>query len=377
MKAEPESKLRIFTEYIRTLEPGGPGPSAEMFQKLWKALRMAVRSELKKKGLWESPPAYLGVEGDRWEAPRGAARRDAGLDDALDELVKDCYLFIFDERLRNLKAHLRHKPNVDGMVFLNIRHFLHERQCRYDPVGYHVYKALHGALGRALARGELRLLTGDPRIRNDSLLGWAAPGPVRPAAFEGHSWAAAAGEALLPAMVDAKGSAWEGVLERLCERVVALRARGVEAFFFRDLVDPLKAVVRAWVAARLSAELAAAAGVSPAEASPEAAAAAAESYDKLVRCVESRLALLPLDPRTLGYLQKLWGYERTRADGIGPPLAGGADEGDALSQRKLAERLGIPRDRLPELKATLRQVVAECLAANRFTPPLQGGRDEH
>ena len=46
---------RIFTEYVRSLDPDGEPPDAERFTELWDALRIALRSELAKRGLLQTP----------------------------------------------------------------------------------------------------------------------------------------------------------------------------------------------------------------------------------------------------------------------------------------------------------------------------------
>ncbi|HYH45094.1 MAG TPA: hypothetical protein VEG34_05365, partial [Thermoanaerobaculia bacterium] len=68
---EPDEGGRIFTAHIRRLaQPEGSGPGGldpagdrRAFEEAWSALRAALCSELRKRGLWEGPPAYLGVYG--------------------------------------------------------------------------------------------------------------------------------------------------------------------------------------------------------------------------------------------------------------------------------------------------------------------------
>jgi len=73
----------------------------------------------------------------------------------LEELLADCYAFIFVDRLRTLQVQLAIKPNIDGLIFLNIRNFLYERQKDHDPLGYHVFTVVVAAVKKCLANGVL------------------------------------------------------------------------------------------------------------------------------------------------------------------------------------------------------------------------------
>ena len=148
-----------FTEALRALEDPGEARWGAV-ERLLTGLRDALSSELRRRGLWDSPPSYLGVVGSlRWDA------------EALDELAEDCYIFNL-ARLRSLRAQLRLKANVDGFVLLNVRHFVFERQRAHDPLGYRLYEVLAGAAERLLQAGTLHLLAGGPKLRNETLLGF-------------------------------------------------------------------------------------------------------------------------------------------------------------------------------------------------------------
>src|SRR5436309_14649242 len=135
---EDAAGARVFTDYVRSLEPGGE-PDPQRLATVRETLRGALRGELRRRGLWNAPPDYLGVYGSE------------GWEDALEELLAECYAFVFVDRLRALQAQLRVKPNVDGLVFLNVRHFLHERQKEHDPVGSQVFEVLQSAVRCAVA----------------------------------------------------------------------------------------------------------------------------------------------------------------------------------------------------------------------------------
>ena len=61
----PERKILdlTFTDYLRSLAPDGEPPDAETFDTLLGRLRGALVHEMKKRGLYQAPPSYLGVYG--------------------------------------------------------------------------------------------------------------------------------------------------------------------------------------------------------------------------------------------------------------------------------------------------------------------------
>lgn len=369
----PRREERTFTRYVRALDPEGNPPDEERFLLLWKTLRAALRSELKKRGLWAGSPRYVGIYG--WETWAASAPPSGGDHErpqtALDELVGECYLFVFVDRLRSLRAQLQLKPNIDGLIFLSLRHFLYERQREHDPVGYRVFEVARAAVRRAVARQSLQVWAGDPRIRNDTLLGWSAPAGAPPGRIERPRVGPWIRE-LMPDLVAARGRALAAVIERLGERIVELRGEGLEAFFFRDLIDPLKSAVREHWAATLAGFLVAA-GSCPASAgislpqSAEDRLAEVQSYERLTSCMERRLEGLDADDRTRRHLSALWRYLCSQAEeaALGGEGVAGRDLAAAwpASQRQIAERLQIPRDRLPALFAALRQLIEACRAA--------------
>ena len=168
----------VFTEHVRTLA-GRASLNPHRLEELWSALRAALRSELKRRGLWETPPVYLGIYG--WESWEASGEKET----ALEELLAECYSYIFFLRLRSLEAQLKLKENIDGLIFLNIRHFLHERQKEHDPLGSQVFQVLQAAVRAAVAEGDLYVLQGDERIRNHTVLSAYSGGPALEPAREG------------------------------------------------------------------------------------------------------------------------------------------------------------------------------------------------
>lgn len=357
------NRSRIFTEYVRSLERGNAPPDRESFDRVWNALAIRLRTELRRRGLWTSPPRFLGIVGS-----------ETWTEDALEELTAEAYAFNFVDRLRSLRAQLRVKPNVDGLVHLNLKNFLTERQRRYDPLGYRIFEVLRTAFREAVDAGELEVLAGDPRIRNDTLLGPVDPAPA-PGVADGdraarpgletaraEEWA----DALLPDLVTARGSRRDEVVRELRRRVVDRLARRAEELGVKELVDPLKAAVRRrWEALHATtAELEPERSVATGETGgadrvfgeirsryrPDEAVEDAQAYEKLTDCVERLLLEMDRSDPATEYLGTLWRFLRIHAAG----------EADLPSRRKLGELLGIPRNRFPELYDTLGVLIERC-----------------
>lgn len=371
-----EDSSYVFTEHVRLLTGEKPLDAASL-EPLWSALRAALRSELRRRGLWESPPAYLGICGwETWETP-GEARQGA-----LEELLFECYSYIFVQRLRGLQAQLKVKPNIEGLIFLNIRHFLHERQREHDPLGSQVFDVLRSAVRLALAEGALHVVAGDEGIRNDTVLSFPAEAGSPPAEREGIanliiSW----NDDLLPDLVTLRGQRQEEVVRRLCERLPDLRREGVPVFRFKDLVDPLKADVRKRWAAILEQSQGETAPEESVEegrsrvrvVAPDQRVEERQLFRWLIDCVLTGVKHLDTAEKTREYLVRLWQLVRIQASEVGDLVAPGSRLGQLLEEagdeerpslRRVAEQLRIPRERLPGLYKTLGSLLEECRAAN-------------
>jgi hypothetical protein len=369
-------EAQVFTEHVRALGTGEPLDSGQ-FETLWMVLRAALRRELKRRGMWESPPAFLGVfGGESWET----AGDGPGRESALEELLAECYSYVFISRLRSLQAQLKVKPNVEGFIVLNIRHFLHERQKEHDPIGSQVFEILQAAVQLAVAGGELRVLAGDEKVRNDTVLGFVRGMDV-PGQGRGGIPALVArwNDELLPDLVTSRGRRQEEVARRLCERLPDLLRDGIGTFRFKDLVDPLKADVRARWAALLELDQGEIVpqmdgGAAVRVVGPDRGIEERQLFRKLVECVLKSLERFQANEKTRGYLAVLWQFLRMQAaEGIEAQpatrlsrvltaeLAAGDEERPSL--RQLAEQLRIPRERLPGLYQTLGDLVERCRAA--------------
>src|SRR5215207_703795 len=322
----------LFTQYLRSLEGT---PDERLALAVWKRLREILKSELKKRGLWYNPPSYLGIFGwSTWsEAGEGA----------LEELVAECYSFIFVDRLGRLLAQLRVKPNVEGLILLNVHHFFLERQKEHDPLGYRVFEMVQAAVRQAVEHGELFVLAGDPQVRNGTVLGFAPGTPEDAAPSSLGPLVARWNDELLPDLVMARGRRQEDVWRKLRGLLRQLEPQGILSFRFRDILDPLKSDTRRRWAALLEEGEERSVRKVPADTPVEAQ----ESLEKLTRYMSSAVSRMPMDPRTRDYLATLWRYLRFQA-GAGEP-AGSVEQvvaelGDTerFSHRRISQVLGIP-----------------------------------
>ena len=360
------AEARGFTDLVRSISEGRP-LDEKGFGAAWNELGAVLRAELKRRGLWESPPSYLGVFGcGSWEPA------------AFDELLAECYAYVFVDRIRSLQAQLKLKPNIEGLVSLNVRHFVHERQKENDPIGSQVFEVLQSAVRRAVEERELELAAGDERVRNDTVLAFPkAATPVAPAQGPAvreklASLAAAWNDELLPDLITLRGQKQEEVVQRLRKRLGDLRTEGIEAFRFRDVVDPLKADVRArWAALLDRSQGEPVPGETPGEVvrlvPPDTQVEDRQVFRKLVNCVLAGIRRLDASEKTKGYLLTLWQFLRVQASDSTEATPGfrlmAEMEDETPSQRKLAEQLHIPRERLPGLYEILGDLLAKCQAA--------------
>jgi len=360
-----------FTAYIRSLGPGGEPPARESFTALLRTLRSALIHEMKRRSVWNMPPSFLGVYGgSRWTDG-----------DLLEELLLHCYQFIFLERLAALRRQLQVRTNLDGLVFLNIRHFLYEAQRRHDPLGMRLFEITHAAVERLHREGTLHVLDGDPRLRNSTVLGFAGWFDPRLAAGidlrpQVVRWC----DALLPDLVTAWGK--EKVVAELAVHIARLPREEVEVFVFRDLLQPLKSEVRA----RWWAPLGATGAVREVKwgeengtwvplVCPDAGFEERQRYAELLHCMGERLGGVAGRAKTKEYLRRLWLALRQWAAEVEV-----GDEDAFVSaphgpdNKRLGEALGIPRARIPKLKETLGTLLSRCRDAVASPPSPVGSK---
>ncbi len=344
-----------FTDYVRGCLASSVPDSADggdcdrLCGGALEKLRSALIHELRRRFLWLSPPNYLGILGcTSWS------------DRCLDELLYECHGFIFFDRRQSLVAQLKVKPNIEGLVFLSLKNFLYDQQKKHDRLGFQVFTVLAVAIRQATRAGNLHVLRGSGRVRNDTVVGFepdSNPDDATDAGLGGLAgeWA----DELLPEVVTAGGARLERVAGRLVRLLASLPARGIEVFRFKAVVDPLKQEVRSRWAAFLEGPSAVALRDRPddlpdlRQVLPDVAVSEREHFEKLTARVED--ALDQHTGREARELRAIWRF-------LEPYWSG--DDGDKPpSRREVARRLGISRGRLPRLLNTMRRLVEDCRAA--------------
>lgn len=352
-----------FTRLVRALAPGceiAPALLEEVERKLERAL---VR-ELRRRRLWHSHPSFLGVVGwPHWYD------REPGRGGPLAELVEDAATFIFVQRMGSLKAQLLTKPNIEGLVFTAVYQFVQHRQLTHDRLGSDVFELLRSAVRQAVAAGELRVVSGEPRIGNATLLALAAStvavevaGPERLASVV-ESWGGALASSLITAVGEDKGRLVADLARRLSE----LDELGVHAFRFGDLIHPLKADLRARLAALYGLErgetgLAEEQGglarvCRDLQPDVEQRLAAEDRFRKLIDCMAASIDVHQGPERTRHYLRRMLVFLRAFA---AEQVRIGRRDGLLPSLRKLAALAGVPRERLSEMLGTLGEFLRHC-----------------
>jgi hypothetical protein len=357
---EDMSEDPVFTRFLRNLEPDGPPEREnEDFASVWAALRQLLVSELKRRSLWSLPPAYLGIYGcTTWADP-----------DAVEELVADGFVFVFVERFRSLKAQLRLKPSIEGLIVRNVRNFLHETQKQHDPIGFRVFSVLRSTVRTALSTRELKVIAGSPTVRRDTVLAFpsgaspeeaARPEDLRPHVLRWN-------DDLLPELITARGWDVRGVMARLEVHLQSLASEGIYAFHFHDLVDALRQDARArwrgvWlhtpegIPPRLEED---GFGVGVAHLLEFSEHGDRESLPKLLTCLEQSIERIAEPPaRSRDYLRRLLLFLKHHA--AESPEERGAEDQALPSYRQLAGLLAIPRERLPDLFQTLLELASSC-----------------
>ncbi len=345
-----------FTRYVRAIASRGEAVGG-MVEELRAELRKALVREMRWRSLWASSPAYAGVLG--W--PSWTPGDTKGTASPLDDLLSDCYLFVFGQQLHRLLHQLRVHPKIDGLVVVYLRHFLTDRQKHHDPLGYRLFEILCAAVRGSVAAGELHVLRGTPAIRNQTVLGAASDAdPARAAPIEElRPLVARWNDALLPGLVTAERAARRKVTEGLRDHLVSLEAEGVVVFRFKDLLDALKEDVRArWggLQRQEGGETAIEEGGEGVRRlvrilRPETRVEDLDSFKKLVRCVSNLIPKVDARRKTHAYLEQLWNFLRRWSLGLREALP---------SNRELEGELKIPRERFPGLYETLGQLTRRC-----------------
>jgi|GEM_PF-4622070 len=359
-----------FTPYVAEL-CAGRTPTDARHGEIRQTLESRIRRELMQRSLWSVPPSYLGFYGDQdwFRKPRGP----------LEDLTTECYSAIFLERLQRLCAHLKLKPNIDGLVYRNIRNYIHDLQQRHDPLGTRIYQLVHGAVRDLLETGDLWVAEGPEGVTNATLLAFSdtvpeALNPTVEATLREQVglWC----EGLMPTLVTTRGRGLTQLRSDIRARILTLPEAAVEAFHFRHLVQPFKQIARGRWGTALDTEQ----GEKGFVEDPEEGAQTREpitlprntfedrqSFRHLLDCVERELETLARsgDEARLAELRAVWDLlvawaadHPEATETAEPPL----DPERLPSRRQVSRVLDLPRDRLPPLYDKLGALIQGCHA---------------
>ncbi len=341
-----------FTYYVRSLD-GEEEPDRASIEAVWTKTSRLLESKLKARSLWSVPPEFLGVIGcPSWWTPG-----------ALDELAHDAFIYVFVERLPKLIFLLEVLEDIDGLAGTYLDQFVYDRQKKKDPLGSHVYGLLRQVIDQMIDAEQLFVLTGDPRLRNETLL--AISPEISPEAettdlrLELSSWS----DELLPSLLAKRRAEIVGILTDL---LTGLTER-VPAFRFGNLIGPLKSSLRQSLDQLWQQD------------SGEALVLQREGEEcQLVRLVRQRADFIERDffeklviavdqalqrridqargrraRKECRYLYRLWRYLKLHA--------AEASDDRLPSAHWLERHLSIPRKRIPELLELLGQVLTDWL----------------
>jgi hypothetical protein len=335
----------VLTRHVRDFGAAGD-PAKEVLA----AMKNLLRRRMARRNLLSAWPHFLGYGAPNWDAPG-----------AFDDAVADCYVFAVLTRLEALRNQLRVRDNVDGLIVLNVDHFLLGRQRRYDPVGYAVFGNVRGAVEAAHAAGEL-IVVGlrRGRLHNQALLrlargGAGAPATetdlLRPALEDAPGWHEA-----LPHLVETteKGQDWVGAF------LHQLRAAGVEAVHCGDLVSVLATRARNDWAALHSVPRGEVAiegddewGELVRVVAPDSRVEDRDRWEWLKQAVRRRIEGMHVQRRKRESRARVW-----------DALVGLIDEGNwPVAQAELVRRLGVPRQSLSDAFRDLREIVNQVRSA--------------
>jgi hypothetical protein len=217
------------TDHFRQMETG----PTEAFLA---ALGQALRSRLRRSGLQDHPPAFLGYpEFKTW--PEAFQEGDASASPTLD-----CYIEAIANRYGALMDQLRIKPNIDGLILLNIDRFILARQKKHDPIGYAVFKNAESSLQWMMETGQVKVDNArGTQLRNASVVHFSE-GAVRGSREQLETIIAGSAqwEQALPRQI----KIGEGAQKLLTACLLTFPSSGVGTFRLGDFLAVVKERVR-------------------------------------------------------------------------------------------------------------------------------------
>jgi hypothetical protein len=217
---------------------GPDGPDESFLADIGRALRWHLR----RKGLWEQPPEFLGYpEFQTWNeafAP-GLAKASPTLD-CYEEAIALRYVSLMNQ------LNFGGKHDIDGLVHLNVQWFVLKRQRKFDPVGYAVFKNLEKVLNELIDAQVLRRvppkLKKKDQLRNHVVLIFNSQQDTSPAPWEQIKTVLKTREEWERAMPRLSSLGIRA--QRLLHKCVSILPEcGITAFLLGDFVGLLKDLV--------------------------------------------------------------------------------------------------------------------------------------
>ena len=339
---------QTFAAYLSHLDEWGEIRDRRLFDEMWASLRSILRRELHRRDLWGLPPGYLGLYGsNRWNR------------ETLEDLTQDCYLFVIHERRRALIAQLRNRHDIYGLIVRNVRSYLFEAQKRHDPIGFRIFELLQIAARQLMSAGDLVIVDGDRRIRNNTIMEFSTLEPTHESVtLDGPRWQDLAAhwcDRLLPEMITVRGHAVHPFQERLQEQFRLIPSFGIRHFRFGDLIHWVRTEARRRWTSIEAQDLSEANPIRSTLRADEAVERRieAEQYRRLLLHLEQSVDQFPGRRATRVYLRRLLTFLCDHAAKAEHPE-------NLPSTRRLAETLRIPRERVNGLFSTLRDFAEQC-----------------
>lgn len=212
-------------------------------------IRRQLAWELRRRGAGSrlSPSIFGCPDWDDWKDLfiRGAKEKILKSSGPLMDLALDCYEYAVIRRFDSLREHAKQKENIDGLIAVNIRNFVSERQRQADPCGTATYRNIKATVEELVQKAVLSthgLRRG--AIYNETLLFFGDEKTGRAADIEElNEWISSKGESFeIAAKLGATVSV--EVQSGLGELIETELSKAVSEFYFRDLVGAWKRLAR-------------------------------------------------------------------------------------------------------------------------------------
>ena len=213
-------------------------------EELFVAIHRLLRWELRRRGAGFrlSPSCFGCADWDFWEDMyvRGDTEKVLRSTGPLMDLAVDCYEYAIIRRYGSLSDQLKVKENIDGLIRLNVRNFVTERQRKSDPCGTKAYLNLRAAVEELLLSGDWQaegLRRGNPC--NDTRLFVAGAADQEAASkSELDEWLSASPDAIEVARQI--GASVRDDIQTSLQDQLRQQGRTIACMFFGDLVDVWK-----------------------------------------------------------------------------------------------------------------------------------------